>query len=279
MVKVRISMTISEDVLQKLDGLVDGRRTRSRSEAIEAVLRQHVEANKVAVFLGGGDPEKLRIDGIFRPLVRIRGKCLIEHNLEVLRKAGFRKILFIGSNELIGDCFRLLGNGSGHQVSIDYIEERKSLGNAKTLQLAEESLAAPFLVLPVDNYFDFDLNHLARVHASNHGLATIAVQAGRESVTNQGVVEMAGDLIVGYEERPSRPKTFLTSTFIGMYDPGVFELIPKGNVRWVLQTNLFRSLISEGKLYGCILPGTYFNVHSADDVRRISNTKVLPGNK
>lgn len=279
MQKSRISMTISGDVLKKLDSIVDGETIRSRSEAIENILNQYLEANKVAVILGGGDPDKLMVGGTLRPLVKIRGKRLIEHNIETLRKSGFKKIYIIGRNEMIGECFKLLGNGSRHMVDIKYIEEQKSLGNAKTLQLAEPYMRSPFLVLPVDNFFDFDLNYLAKVHMSNHGPVTLAVQAGRESVSNQGVVEMAGGQIIGYEEKPAKPKTYLTSTFIGMYDPSVFEYIPKGNVKWVLQTNLFTRLISEGKLYGCMVPGTYVNIHSGGDLRKISNTKVLPSNK
>ncbi len=277
--KTRISMTISEGVLRKLDSTVDGETIRSRSEAIESILNQYLEANKVAVILGGGDPGKLRIDGVLRPLVKIKGKYLIEHNIEILRKSGFKKIYIIGRNELIGECFKLLGNGSKYLVDIKYIEEEKSLGNAKTLQLAEKYVTSPFLVLPVDNFFDFDLNYLVKVHMSNPGLVTLAVKAGRESVSNQGVVEMAGDQIIDYEERPHTPKTFLTSTFIGMYDPSVFEYIQRGNVRWVLQINIFRRLISDGKLYGCIVPGIYVNIHSREDLKKISNTKVLLGNK
>ncbi len=65
-------MTISGDVLRKLDSIVDGETIRSRSEAIESILNQYLEANKVAVILGGGDPERLRkIDD--RLISRLRG--------------------------------------------------------------------------------------------------------------------------------------------------------------------------------------------------------------
>jgi NDP-sugar pyrophosphorylase family protein len=277
--KTRISMTISDGVLRDLDSIVDGRDIRSRSEAIENILKRHLESNKIAVFLGGGDPEELKINGVFRPLVRIRGKRLIEHNLDVLRKSGFRKIYLIGRDELVGECFKILGNGSRYNVDIKYIEEERSAGNSKTLQLAEKSVRSSFLVLPIDNFFDFDLNYLVNVHTSNPGLVTLAVQAERGSATGVDVVEMVGNQIVSYEEKPSKPKTFLTSTFIGMYDPAVFEYIPRGNVKWVLQSNLFRVLMRKGRLYGCIIPGAYANIHDGKDLRKISNTKVLLGNK
>ncbi len=264
-------MTISPEVLGRLDSIVDGNVIRSRSEAIETIMSQYLEANKTAVFLGGGDLESLLINDQLKPLLKIKGKCLIEYNVEMLKKAGFRKVYVIGKSELIGECFKLLGNGSKQGVSIEYIEETKTLGNAKTLQLAEPYIKSSFLVLPVDNFFGFDLNYLAKAHMHGNSTATLAVQANRGSVTDLGVVDMVGNRIIDYEERPVKPKTFLTATFIGMYEPRVFEYIPRGKMKWVLQTNVFGKLVAENALYGCIVPGFYMNIDTEKDVKSVED--------
>jgi NDP-sugar pyrophosphorylase family protein len=266
MQKVRISMTISPDILKRIDSMVDGTATRSRSEAIETVMGKFLEANKTAVFLGGGDIERLIVGGRLKPLMEIAGRTLIEHNLEMLRKSGFRRIYIIGKSELVGECFKALGSGSRHGVKIEYIEEQKTLGNAKTLQLAKQHISSPFLVLPVDNFFDFDPNCLSKAHMQGGGIATLAVQSGRETLTDLGVVEMVGNRIISYEESPRNPKTFLSATFIGMYSPEIFEYIPDGKVRWVLQTDVFPKLIKEGALNGCIVPGFYINIRNESDI-------------
>lgn len=271
MKKIRISMTISPDVLTKLDAIVDGNIIRSRSEAIETVMSKFLETNKTAVFLGGGDLDNLLVNGTLKPLMKIKGKSLIEYNIEKLKKAGYRKLYIIGKSELIGECFKLLGNGSKHGVNIDYIEETKTLGNAKTLQLAENFLKSRFLVLPVDNFFDFDLNYLAQSHSQTNSIATLAVQANREINSDLGVIEMVGNQIIDYEEKPSKPKTFLTATFIGLYEPRIFEYIPKGKMKWIIQTNIFDKLISENSLFGCIVPGFYINIDKQTDIRSILN--------
>ncbi|MFH0956733.1 MAG: sugar phosphate nucleotidyltransferase [Candidatus Aenigmatarchaeota archaeon] len=264
--KVRISMTISPDLLKRIDSIVDGAQTRSRSEAIETVMSKFLEVNKTAVFLGGGDIERLLVGGKLKPLMEIGERTLIEHNIEMLKKSGFRRIFIVGKSELIGECFKVLGSGGRHGVKIDYLEEQRTLGNAKTLQIAEPHINAPFLVLPVDNFFDFDLNYLSTAHMQGGGIATLAVQSGRETRMDLGVVEMVGNRIISYEEAPKNPKTFLTATFIGMYSPEIFEYIPRGNARWVLQTDVFQKLIKEGKMNGCIVPGFYINVRDAGDV-------------
>ncbi len=267
--KKRISMTINPEVLSRIDSLVDGRDIRSRSEAIESVMSQYLEANKTAVFLGGGDMGSLMIKGTLKPLIRIGGRALIEHNIERLRRSGFRRIYIVGKSEFIGECFKLLGNGKGMGVGIEYIEEARTLGNAKTLQLAEPYMKSPFLVLPVDNFFDFDLDYLSRAHMKSGGTATLAVQSGRDAKIDVGVVEMMGNGIISYEERPKNPKTFLAATFIGMYDPAIFEYIPKGSAKWVLQTDVFGKLIKERSLLGCIVPGFYMNIDTEKDVRAV----------
>ena len=267
--KKRISVTISDDVVKKLDAVVDGLNIRSRSEALETIAARFLDANKIAVFLGGGETEKLKIAGMFKPLIKIRGKPLIVHNIEQLKNAGFKKIYFIANSQLIGECFKVLGNGSSYGVDINYIEEKKPLGNAKTLQLVENYIKSPFLVLPVDNYFDFDLSYLSKIHSVHDAIVTLAVQSTRESLSDLGVVEMAGDQIIGYEEKPKNPKTFLTSAFISICDPKIFDYIPKGNVKWVLQTDIFPRLVKERKLYGCLISGTAVNIHSARDLDKI----------
>lgn len=267
--KKRISMTISQDVLRKLDSFVDGINIRSRSEAIETIVGRFLETNKIAVFLGGGDTEKLKISGVFKPFIKIRGKPLIIHNIEKLKITGFKKIYFVASGLLIGECFKVLGNGSSFGVEINYIEEKKPLGNAKTLQLIENHINSPFLILPVDNYFDFDMSYLSQVHSSCDAVVTLAIQSTRESLSDLGVVEMAGDQIIGYEEKPKTPKTFLTSAFISMCSPKIFEYIPKGNVKWVLQTDILPRLVKERKLYGCLISGISVNIHSEKDLDKI----------
>ncbi len=269
MTKQRISLTIDENVLRKLDATVDGETMRSRSEAVEKILESHLESNRVAVFLGGGDPSSLKINGIFRPLVDIGDGTLIEQNISQLKRAGFRRLILVGSSELIGECFKVLGNGRRYGVDIDYLEESKPWGNAKTLQLVEGRVSTAFLVLPIDNFFTFDLGELVHRHSVSTGTVTLAVHASREDATDLGVVEMVGDNIVTYDEKPSDPKTYLTSVFIGIYSPHVFDYIPRGEVQWVLQNDLFPLLIKERQLFGCMVRGIGVNVHEHRDVVRV----------
>lgn len=257
---------MSGDVLSNLDSIVDGKNIRSRSEAIEVIVSRYLESNKVAVFLGGGDPNNLKIGQIFRPLIKVNNKPLIAYTLQNLRKAGYRNIFFIAENELIGEMFKEIGDGSDYGVRIKYVEEKKPLGEMKTLQLVENEINSPFLVLQIDNYFTFNLNKLFRAFTLNKGVMTLAVHARMDIKHRRGVVEMNGAQINSYEENPKDPKSTLASTTIAMCDPSIFNFIPKGDIK-VKKQSIFDKLIQQNTLNGFIISGPWFNVHENQDVR------------
>ncbi|MFQ5474374.1 MAG: sugar phosphate nucleotidyltransferase [Candidatus Nanoarchaeia archaeon] len=274
--KTRFSITMDEDILKNLDSLVDGKHIRSRSEAIETIIRRFLEANKVAVFLAGGDPEKLKINNVFRPLVKILEKPLILYSIEQLRSAGFKTIYIIGQNKMVGELFKELGNGEKFGVKINYVEEDESLGEFKTLQRIEKDVKSPFLMLQIDNYFNFDLNELFKAFAFNKGALTLAVQARSEIEERKGVLEMLGNQITNFEETPVNIKSTLASTTIGICDPSIFDYIPNGNIRYT-KNELFPCLIKDKQMNGFIIKGPWFNVHEMSDVRLLE--KHLKSNK
>jgi hypothetical protein len=73
--KSRVSITLNPAILKELDDRVDGIFVRSRSDAIEKILKEHIVERRTAVVLAGGDPEKLLLKefGVYRPLVDIGG--------------------------------------------------------------------------------------------------------------------------------------------------------------------------------------------------------------
>src|SRR5438093_12250441 len=105
--KRRISLTLDENLMPSLDKLVDGLIIRSRSHAVEKILREHLLENKTAVILAGGDPNKLFIAGTdtFRPFVDIDGTLLIEYILSKFRTSGFSNIVIVGFPLIISNIY------------------------------------------------------------------------------------------------------------------------------------------------------------------------------
>ena len=166
MKKIRVCLSLDPKIVNKVDSIVDGIIIKSRSEAVERILKEHIVDKKTAVVLAGGEPGKLFIKELdtYRPLVKIGKNTLIEETIMNCRKAGFDNIIIIGFASLIAKLYEILGDGTKYGVSITYVEEKKELGSAKTLELAKNYLKNDFLFLACDFYFDFDIKKLLEFH-------------------------------------------------------------------------------------------------------------------
>lgn len=267
--KKRISLTISPDLIKEVEKYVDGIIVRSRSEAVESLLKEIIESRKTAVILAGGSPNKLYIPKLktYRPLVKLHKKPIILHNIEVLKDSGFKNIYIIAQPKILSEIFNFLGDGKKLDVNLEYVQEKKELGTAKTLELVKKNIKSSFLVMPCDDYIGFDLKNLINYHRTHRGKVTLAVYAYKELVKSLGMVEMEGNIVVNYEEKPKNLRSHLRSTFIFISQPEVFSYIPPGEINWSLQENVFPKLIKEKELYGHLVSGKWFNIHTHEDAK------------
>jgi mannose-1-phosphate guanylyltransferase len=268
---MRVSLSLDAELVKEIDRVTDGIFIKSRSDAVERILKDHLTKRKTAVILAGGDPGKLFVKELntFRPLVEIGKRKLIEDIILKCRKSNFTNIIIVGFTNLISKLYEVLGNGEKYEVKITYIGENKELGTAKTLELAKNYLNSDFLFLPCDHWFDFDLRKLYEFHIAHNGLATLSIHARTSFDWKTSIVVLDGYRIVNYEEHPKKPKTHLVSVFIGFMKNDIFNYIPPGEVYWSLQQNLFPKLAKEEKLFGYPIAGNWVNVHTKEDVEKV----------
>jgi len=271
--KTRVSLTIDEDVIGRLDQLVDGLYIRSRSEAVEQILSKFLEKEKTAIILCGGKEFTFRETGIPRPLVSVAGKTIVERAVEKLREYNFSNIFIVGDQKVLKNIFELLKNGEGYGVKIAYFKESKPQGTAKVLEQLKKYLHSSFLVMPGDTVFDFDLDDMTLFHKEHKSIATVAVCAALRYGKDRpklGEVMMKGNRVIKYllpkleEEGPS--KTHIKSTFIFLLEPEVLSYIPSKATFWDLEKNLFPILINEKRMFAYPLQGNWYNIHSNKDL-------------
>ncbi len=269
--KKRLSISLDEEVANRVDAFVDGLVIKSRSDAIERFLRDHLNNKRTCVILAGGKPEKLVIEGTetYRPLANIGKRKLVEDLVLKAREAGYYNQIIIGSPKLISKVYELLGNGKRYDVNITYVEEKEARGSAKTLELAKSYLKTDFLVLPCDHYFDFDLKKIRDFHTMNKATVTLAVHTRADYKWKLGMVELDGNRIVRYDETPRDPLTSLYSTLIGFFSPTIFDHIPPGDVNWSLQNDIFPKISKDGGMFGYPTSGQWINVHTKEDIIKI----------
>lgn len=136
---------------------------------------------KVVIMAGGkGTRISTVASNIPKPMIKIEGKPVLEHEIECLRNQGFKDIIitvgYLG--HVIIDYF---GDGSGYSpvtgepfcVNIEYYYETVPLGSCGALFKLRDKLTEDFLLLNSDSIFNIDFQRFLEFHKFHGGLATI----------------------------------------------------------------------------------------------------------
>lgn len=135
-----------------------------------------------AVIMAGGKGTRISsvASDLPKPMIKIDGMPILEHEIYSLRDQGYKDIILTVSHlgQIIMDYF---GDGSNISpvtndpfgVNIEYYFEKEPLGNAGALFKIKDQLTDDFLLLNADSLFDIDFNRLISFHKRKGGLATI----------------------------------------------------------------------------------------------------------
>lgn len=256
----KLNIELDENTLRRIDLMIDGEKIRNRSQAIENLISRIINRENVkkAFILAGGKGTRMRpfTYEIPKSLIPVQGKPLLQHILDLLRRYEIRDIIL--STGYMGDKIReYFGNGSKFGVNIAYIEEKKEMGTAGSLNLARDLLDDTFLMFNGDVLVDIDLHDFIDSHAKNDGIATIALKPVRDP-SRFGVAELRGNKILRFIEKPKATvKSKLINAGVYILEPEVIDYVPEGNV--MMETDVFPKLAKEGKLYGYPFEGQWFD--------------------
>lgn len=126
------------------------------------------------VIMAGGRGIRIRsiAKDIPKPMIKINGIPVLEHEIRSLKKQGFNEIIITVSYmaSVIKEYF---GNGSSLGVDITYFEEEQPLGNAGALFLLRKQLDSDFFLINSDVMFDVDFSRFVDYHKKKRGLVTL----------------------------------------------------------------------------------------------------------
>ncbi|MBU5317702.1 D-glycero-beta-D-manno-heptose 1,7-bisphosphate 7-phosphatase [Clostridium bornimense] len=128
---------------------------------------------KVVIMAGGrGTRISSVASDIPKPMIKIEGKPVLEHEIECLKNQGYTDLIITVSHlgNIIMDYFK---DGSDFGVNIEYFVEETPLGNAGALFQLKDKLKEDFLLLNADAIFDIDFNRFVNYHKQKGGLVTL----------------------------------------------------------------------------------------------------------
>ncbi|MBI5643501.1 MAG: NTP transferase domain-containing protein [Deltaproteobacteria bacterium] len=178
-----------------------------------------------AVILAGGKGTRLRPYTVVlpKPLMPIGQYPILEVILRQLAHCGFKRITMAVNHqaEIIQAFF---GDGSKWGVKIDYSLEDTPLSTMGPLKLIQDP-PEDFLVMNGDILTDLNYREFFDYHVANRNIFTISSYR-REIKTDYGVLEIDGDKLSGFREKPVI--NYEVSMGIYMVNRKILDYIPEG---------------------------------------------------
>ncbi len=207
-----------------------------------------------AVIMAAGEGVRLKPLTSTRPkvMLSVAGKPILHHLIVEAKKAGISEVLIVVRylKEKVIDYFK----GKDLGLKITFVEQGRENGTAAAILAAEKEIQDTFVVLAGDTITEASvIRKVIDAHKKNGQNRKITL--GVKKVANPhlyGVVELSGDTVSIFEEKPEHPKTDLANLSIYCMDASVFSEIrsiprsPRGEYEIV---NLFvgaKAVVVEG---------------------------------
>lgn len=255
----RVTITIKQDILKKLDKMVDKKAVRNRSHAVENLLIKALNKVEVdtALIMAGGDGVNLRpiTYEIPKALIPIKGHPILEHQLNIFKKYDIRNI-FISASHMHNKIMEHFGNGSDFGLNITYLIEDTPRGTAGSITLLKQAKNT-FAMLNVDTLIsNLNIPEIYEFHKKEGKLATVLLST-TENTKRFGVAKMRGNLVVDFVEKPARSDSKLVNAGFCIFEPEIIKLVP--NRKFMIE-DLFRLLAKKEQLCGFLHDGFVFDV-------------------
>jgi NDP-sugar pyrophosphorylase family protein len=200
--RIRITISLSKEVADRIDETIDGIRIRNRSHAVETLVTESLQISPVkqAVILAGGEHPTKRIPAIRRMI-------------QTLSESGILDITVALGN--MGDKIRAeLGSGNGHGSRVSY--HQTELGTGGAIAELKDSLKQTFLVVNINEPVTVDIKHILAFHREHAPVVTLV---------SKSLTELTGVYIMD-------PKVFaaIPSGFCMLEDTVFPELTKQGKL-------------------------------------------------
>ena len=158
-----------------------------------------------------------------KPLLKVRGKCLIDWHLIKLCEAGFQDVV-INVAYLSKQIIDFVGDGSNWGLNISISDEIEALETAGGIKKAIKYLGdAPFAVINADIFSNYNYKNLKNRSLQNKSIGHLVLVNNPEHNLTGDFGIMDDGILTMNSERP------LTFSGIAIYDPKFFSELTEGN--------------------------------------------------
>ncbi len=265
MPKKRLTITLSKSTLNKVDRLIDEKKIRSRSHAIETLLQKALQPRiELAVILAGDKNDSY--DQI-RPLTAVDNQPLIIYTLQHLKNHGIKRVLILTNDR--GHEIKTVLDKYEIDLEINWLFEDKPLGTAGALKHAADHINQTFYCLHGDVLTDINFDELAEFHEKHQSLATIAVKPRipQDSYDN---VFIQGNKVVDFQPKKEGQIVSIVNSGVYVFEPEILSYIPDQTPS-TLEQDVFPKLAQTNRLNAFTFQGIWFDVSTDQNYKQAIN--------
>jgi dTDP-glucose pyrophosphorylase len=230
-----------------------------------------------AVILAAGRGTRMRelTNELPKPMIELRGKPVLQHIVEGLRDAGISELLLIVGYraDAVRDFF---GDGSRHNVAIQYVTQTVQDGTGRVVDLARDFVANRSFILAYGDILVDPSNYKRLVDVPDDVEAFLTITRG-EDVSKGGAVFLNDEMdLVDLREKPKpgEPTSPWYNAGLYAFRPSIFDftaiLKPSPRGEYEL-TDAIRDLAQSGKKVRALeLTGEWADVRDPETVARLN---------
>lgn len=210
-----------------------------------------------------------------KPMVRVSGKPILEHNIRLLSHYGICEVVvnLHHSPEAITSYF---GSGESFGVSITYSYEPSLLGTAGAVKKMESFFDEHFLVVYGDNLTNCSIEQFQAFHREKKGIGSIALFY-RENPESSGIASLdENDKILHFIEKPRTQEIFSRWVNAGflILEPEILKYIPSDRAS-DFGKEIFPELIKNGHtLYGYKMKEQLWWIDTLEDYQKLQELSL-----
>lgn len=216
---------------------------------------------KVVIMAGGrGTRISSVASDIPKPMIRIEGKPVLEHEIECLREQGFKDIIltvgYLGNiiMDYFGDGSKISpSTGKPFDVTIEYYFENEPLGNAGALFKLKDKLTEDFLLLNGDVMFDVDFRRFVAYHQQKGGLVTLFTHPNNHPYDSGLIIANAEGAVEKWlTKEEQRPDYYRNRVNAGLHvmSPKVLDLkLISDSNKVDLDRQILKPMAGSGKMF------------------------------
>jgi dTDP-glucose pyrophosphorylase len=250
------------------------------SRDVSAWLDMTTKIDK-AVVLAAGRGTRMRelTADLPKPMIKVRGKPVLQHIVEGLRDAGIREFLIVVGYRA-NAVQNFFGDGSPFNIAIQYVTQTVQDGTGRVVDLARDFVSDSPFVLSYGDILADPANYKRIVDLPNNLEAIITVTRGQD-VSKGGAVFLNEQMeLVDLREKSQPGETTSPWYNAGLYAfrPSIFEFIaklkpsPRGEYEL---TDAIRALAQSGKKMRALeLTGEWADVRDPEILAKLNQNEL-----